>query len=61
MSTLRQLFAHSDGAVRLLAVARPRYQLLENRFLSILARLSPAPDGSVSVRNTSECAATKIR
>ena len=61
---LRRLFVHSDDA-RLLAVARLRYQLLEFELLSILARLSPTPDVSVSVRSTrsmlSEYAATKIR
>ena len=51
MSRLKQLFAHSDGAVRLLAVVRPRYQPLENRLLSFLARLSLTPDVSVSVRS----------
>jgi hypothetical protein len=65
MSSLRRLFAHSDDAARRPAVAPPRYQLLEVELLSILARLSPAPDVSVSVRNTrsmlSEYAARKIR
>jgi hypothetical protein len=64
MSALRRLFAHSDDAARPLAVARPQYQLLEVELLSILARLSPAPDVSVSVRGTrsmgSEYAARKF-
>ena len=60
-----RLFAHSDDAARPLAVARPRYQLLEVELLSVLERLSPTPDVSVSVRNTrsmlSEHAARKLR
>ena len=63
--SLRRLFAHSDDAARPLAVARPRYQLPQVDLLSILARLSPTPDVSVSVRSSrsmlSEYAATKIR
>ena len=65
MSGVTQLFAHIDDAGRLLAVARPRYQLLEVELLSILARLSPTTDGSVSVRSTrsmlSEYAVRKLR
>ena len=52
MSALRRLFAHSDDAVRPPAAARPQYQLLEVELLSILARLSRAPDVFVSVRST---------
>ena len=65
MRTLRRLFAHSDDAARPLVVARPRYQFLEFELLSILARLSPTPNVSVSVRSTrsmlSEYAARKFR
>ena len=65
MNALRRLFAHSDDAARPLAVARPRYQRLEVESISLLARLSPTPDVSVSVHNTrsmlSEYAAMKIR
>ena len=65
LSALRRLFAHCDEVSRPFAVALPRYQLLEVELLSILARLSPTPDVSVSVRNTrsmlSESAARKIR
>src|SRR4029453_3517132 len=48
MSTLRQLFAHSDDAGRPLAVARPRHQVLEVEWLWIPARLSLAPNVSVT-------------
>ena len=51
MSALRQLFAHNDDAVRPLAVARPRRQVLEVELLWMLARLSPAPNVSVSARS----------
>ena len=51
MSALRQLFAHSDDAVRPLAVARARLQVLEVELFWMLARLSPAPDVSVSARS----------
>ena len=64
MNALRRLFAHSDDAARPLGVAQSRYQFLEVELLSILARLSPTPDVSVSVRSTrsmlSEYAARKI-
>ena len=62
---LRLLFAHSDDAARPLVVVRPRYQLLEVELLSLLARLSPTIDVSVSVHSTrsmlSEYAARKLR
>ena len=65
MSALRRLFAHSDDAACPLVVVRPQYQLLEVELLSLLARLSPTPDVSVSVSSTrsmlSEYAARKIR
>jgi hypothetical protein len=65
MSALKRLFARSDDAARPLAVARSRYQLPEVELLSILARLSPTTDVSVSVRSTrsmlSEYAVRKLR
>jgi hypothetical protein len=51
MRALRQLLAHSDDAVRPLAVARPRHQVLEVEWLWIPAHLSLAPNVSVSVRS----------
>ena len=62
---LRRLFAHGDDAARSLVVAQPPFQLLEVELLSLLVRLSPAPEVSVIVRSTrsmlSEYAARKIR
>ena len=50
--SFRRLLAHSDDAARPLAAARPQHQLLEVELLSLLARLSPTPDVSLSVRSS---------
>jgi hypothetical protein len=50
LSALKQLVAGSDDAARPPVLA-PRHQVLEVELLGILARLSPAPDVSVSARS----------
>ena len=65
MSALRQLFAHSDDAIRPLAAVQSPYPGREVEWLSALSRPYPVPDASVSVRSTrstlSQYAARKIR